>query len=158
MYHYRYAQFGRQRQPYHHQISAPPFHLQAQMPHFNQINSLESPSDWNGLGSPSSWNDQINPEGLWNPGGLAGFGSPGHPFNGTMPVNQKGLGNFGQMMGWGGLGGPAGWESYGNPMGWGNNMGQGLPGMFGGLFKVGKGALGGLGMLSNLISLGKFFY
>ena len=40
----------------------------------------------------------------------------------------------------------------------GNNMGQGQKGMFGGLLKTGMGALGGLGMLSNRISLGKFLY
>jgi hypothetical protein len=145
MYYARYAKF---RRPYNNLIPVSPLHLQYQMPKFNQIN---------GLGSPAGWSGQVNPTGWWIPGGLAGFNSPGHLVN-WKPVNQKGLNTHGQLAGWGNLGGPSGWSSHGIPMGWGNNMGQGQSGMFGGLLKVGKGALGGLGMLNNLINVGKMFF
>ena len=138
MYHYRYATLRNHRQPYNNQFFTPPSHLQYQWPQLNQINGLGRPADWNGL---------VNPAGWW---------SPGHPVNWMAPLNQMGLNTHGQMMGWGGFGGPVGWGNYGNPMGWGNNMAKGQPGIFGGLLNVGKGALGGFGILSNLISLGKF--
>ncbi|WP_428911827.1 hypothetical protein [Niallia sp. Krafla_26] len=150
MYPYKPVYFRNQRQTFPNQIPAFPFHLQNQLPLLNQMN---------GIGRPGGWSSLVHPGGFWNPGGLGSFGSLGHK-NWTAPVNQMGLNVFGQMMGLGGLGGPPGWGSYGNPMslmGLGNNIGYGQPGMLGGMLNIGKGALGGLGMLSNLISLGKFF-
>lgn len=158
MGHYRYTNLRRQSQPYHNQFSASPLHLQT----LNQENDFESPAGWSG---------QVNQAGWLSPGSLAGFGGPGHPVNWATngnqasfsmqghsgPVNQSGMYTQGHMGGWGVYGNPVGWNQ-GVPMGWGNFMGQGRPGMFGGLIKVGKGALGGLGLLNNLISVGRIFF
>ena len=46
----------------------------------------------------------------------------------------------------------------GKPMGWGNNGGYGQPGMLGNLLTVGKGTMNGIGMLSSLMGMGKFFF
>ncbi|WP_338472829.1 hypothetical protein R4Z10_08935 [Niallia sp. XMNu-256] len=164
MYQYRPVLLRSQRQPFHNQISASPF-----MPQLNQTNRLGGPESWSGLVNPAGlWNSSGlgNLESLGYPGGLGNFGNLGYA-NWMAPVNQTGFNPLGQLMGLGGpgglggLGGPPGWGNYGNPMGWmglGNNIGQGQPGMLGGLFNLGKGTIGGLGMLSNLINLGKFFY
>lgn len=93
--------------------------------------------------------NQTNGHG--SPAGLANFTGLGYPAS-WGPFNQTGFGAQGQMASWGGPVDPTVWGSYGNPVGWGR------PGMFDGLLKVGKGAMGGLGILTNLISIGKFFY
>ena len=41
--------------------------------------------------------------------------------------------------------------------GMGNNGGYGQPGMLGNLLTVGKGTMNGIGMLSSLMGMGKFF-
>ncbi|KAB2332158.1 hypothetical protein F7731_17890 [Cytobacillus depressus] len=186
MYYYRYAKLRGQRQPYNNKFSASPLHLQHQMPELNQENDLGIPAGWSdpdhpgglwgpgpeGLASFSSLKHPVNQVGTqvhsagWMPVNPVGLNTQVYP-TGWMSVNPAGFSTQGQMVGWGDLGGPVGWGSYGNPagwgsqgipMGWGNFMGQGQPGMFGGLLKVGKGALGGLGTLSNLINVGKMLY
>ena len=42
--------------------------------------------------------------------------------------------------------------------GMGNNGGYGQPGMLGNLLTVGKGTMNGIGMLSSLMGMGKFFF
>ena len=44
------------------------------------------------------------------------------------------------------------------PMGWGNNGGNGQLGMLGNLLTAGKGTMSGIGMISSLIGMGKFFF
>ncbi|MBS4212904.1 hypothetical protein [Neobacillus rhizophilus] len=170
------------------QIFAPPLHFQQQMPKPNQINGLGSSAGWSGpvnpvgwwnpvgnnSGHPVNWAVHVNQAGLnahgqptsWTPVNQTGLSAHGQPAT-WAPVNQTGLNTQGQMMGWGGpgrlpdwgnYGYPAGWGNPRVPMGWWNNAGQGQPGMFGGLLKVGKGALGGLGILSSLISIGRFLF
>ncbi|PDY31931.1 hypothetical protein COO17_31575, partial [Bacillus wiedmannii] len=59
---------------------------------------------------------------------------------------------------WGVFGNPPGWGGQVNPMGWGNNGGNGQPGILGNLLTVGKGTMNGIGMLSSLLGMGKFFF
>ncbi|MBI0577909.1 hypothetical protein IEC97_11115 [Neobacillus cucumis] len=40
-----------------------------------------------------------------------------------------------------------GWGGPGSPMGWWNNEGMGRPGILGGLLKVGKGTMNGMGII-----------
>ncbi|WP_423799887.1 hypothetical protein [Neobacillus sp. SAB-20_R2A] len=188
MYHYKYTKLSGQRQSYNNQISVSPLHLQEQMPKVNQLNGLGIPAGWSGPvnpvgwwgpvnndpGHPVNWAAKINQTGLgvqgqpasWAPINQTGLSTQGQPASWS-PVNQTGWNTQGQMMGWGGpgrplvlgnYGYPAGWGNPRVPMGWWNNAGQGQPGMFGGLLKVGKGALGGLGILSSLISIGRFLF
>lgn len=42
--------------------------------------------------------------------------------------------------------------------GMGNNGGYDQPGMLGNLLTVGKGTMNGIGMLSSLMGMGKFFF
>ena len=58
-------------------------------------------------------------------------------------------GYFRKLSGWGGP-----WA----PMGWGNNGGNGQLGMLGNLLTAGKGTMSGIGMISSLIGMGKFFF
>ena len=43
-------------------------------------------------------------------------------------------------------------------IGWGNNGGNGQLGLLGNLLTAGKGTMSGIGMISSLIGMGKFFF
>ncbi|MGG3563285.1 hypothetical protein ABES03_16970 [Neobacillus rhizosphaerae] len=135
---------------------------------------------------PFHWKQPIDHAGMMTQGhsasvapsaGQVGFNSPNHPFPWTQPVNHTGLfaqghhaslmppfsnpfgfGSNGKHANLGGFGNPAAWGGQVNPMGWGNNGGNGQPGMLGGLLKMGKGTMNGIGILSSLISVGKFLF
>ncbi|MDA2623292.1 hypothetical protein PDQ36_08170 [Bacillus cereus] len=122
----------------------------------------------------------------WAPlAGHAGFNFPQKPFPGAQPFHHAGMfphghfstlppstnpfsfGSNGQPMNWNVFGNPAGWGGQGNamgwggpwaPMGWGNNGGNGQPGMLENLLTMGKGTMNGIGMLSSLMGMGKFFF
>ncbi|MBG9855264.1 hypothetical protein [Bacillus wiedmannii] len=95
---------------------------------------------------PLPWAQPFNHTGMFAQGHLAALLSPPvKPFNSN--ANN-----------WGVFGNPPGWGGQVNPMGWGNNGGNGQPGMLGNLLTVGKGTMNGIGMLSSLLGMGKFFF
>ncbi|MFE6138006.1 hypothetical protein [Bacillus sp. NPDC057893] len=145
-------------------------------------NSSADYTGFNSQTSPFSWAQPINYAGMmpqghpasWAPlAGHAGFNFQkslfpwAHPFNHTGMFAQGHLAallsppanpfNF-STNNWGVFGNPAGWGGQVNPMGWGNNGGNGQPGMFGNLLTVGKSTMNGIGMISSLIGMGKFFF
>ena len=81
-----------------------------------------------------------------------------NPFGFSASGQQANWGGFGNPAGWGGQVNPMGWGGPGAPMGWGNNEGIGQPGILGGLLKAGKGTMGGIGIISSLIGVGKFLF
>ncbi|WP_212935014.1 hypothetical protein [Bacillus hominis] len=97
---------------------------------------------------PSSfpWAQPFNHTGMFAPGHLAALLSP--------PAKAF---NFNANK-WGVFGNPPAWGGQVSPMGWGNNGGNGQPGMLGNLLAVGKGSMNGIGMISSLIGMGKFFF
>ncbi|MBO0960982.1 hypothetical protein J1P26_14875 [Neobacillus sp. MM2021_6] len=114
------------------------------------------------------------PWGQLHPVHPAGIGMPAHGHLAALPQHpispfgygyganangqQANWNGFGTPAGWGGQGHPMGWGAPWAPMGWGNNQGKGQPGILEGLLKVGKGTMGGIGMISGLISMGKFLF
>ncbi|HDR6268998.1 hypothetical protein CN602_01125 [Bacillus cereus] len=95
---------------------------------------------------PSPWIQPFNHTGMFAQGNLAALLSPpANPFN--FSTNK-----------WGVFGNPPGWGGQVSPMGWGNNGGNGQLGMLGNLLTAGKGTMSGIGMISSLIGMGKFFF
>lgn len=95
---------------------------------------------------PFPWAQPFNHTGMFAQGHLAALLSPpAKPFH----INTNNSGVFGN---------PPGWGSPWAPMGWGNNGGNGQLGMLGNLFTAGKGTMSGIGMISSLIGMGKFFF
>ncbi|TKI17963.1 hypothetical protein FC683_29885, partial [Bacillus cereus] len=131
---------------------------------------------------PFSWGEPINYAGImpqghptnWPPlPGHAGFNFQKPPFPWAQPFNHTGMFAQGHLAALlsppakpfhintnnsGVFGNPPGWGSPWAPMGWGNNGGNGQLGMLGNLFTAGKGTMSGIGMISSLIGMGKFFF
>ncbi|WP_066303851.1 hypothetical protein [Bacillus sp. FJAT-29814] len=100
---------------------------------------------------PFLWAQQaVNHQGMYPQGHLAAIQPPF--------FNPFAFGANGKPANFGGFGNPAAWGGQVNPMGWGNNGGSGEPGIFDGIFKMGKGTMNGIGILSSLISVGKFLF
>ncbi|WP_242311039.1 hypothetical protein [Bacillus cereus group sp. BfR-BA-01331] len=144
----------------------------------------DSPTNYTGFnpGPPFSWGQPIHYAGMmpqghpanWTPlPGHAGFNFQKHPFPSAQPFNHTGMfaqGHLAALLSppakpfnfntnnWGVFGNPPGWGGQVSPMGWGNNGGNGQAGMLGNLLTVGKGTMNGIGMLSSLIGMGKFFF
>ncbi|MGG1397324.1 hypothetical protein ABE288_05760 [Bacillus salipaludis] len=135
-------------------------------------------------GAPSAGNTGFNPQKkpypwaqLFNHAGM--FGQGHLPALQTPSAIPYGFGASGQQANWGAYGNPTSLGGQVNPMGWGavgpDGMGccgprwdgvlwapmgwdKGRPGILGGLLKVGKGTMNGIGMISSLISVGKFLF
>ncbi|TXS01072.1 hypothetical protein DN390_08195 [Bacillus sp. SH7-1] len=95
---------------------------------------------------PFPWAQPFNHTGMFAQGHLAALLSP--PAK-AFKFSTNNWGTFGNSPGWGG---------QISPMGWGNNGGYGQPGMLGNLLAVGKSSMNGIGMISSLIGMGKFFF
>jgi hypothetical protein len=145
-------------------------------------NSSADYTGFNSQTSPFSWAQPFNYAGMmpqghpanWAPlPGYAGFNFQKPPFPWAQPFNHTGMfaqGHLAALLSpptkafnfssnnWGVFGNPPGWGGQVNPMGWGNNGGNGQPGMLGNLLTVGKGTMNGIGMISSLIGMGKFFF
>ncbi|WP_166703097.1 hypothetical protein [Bacillus albus] len=129
----------------------PPFSL-GQPIHYAGMIPQGHPANWTPLQGhvgnfqkpPLPWAQPFNHAGMFAQGHLAALLSP--------PAKAF---NFNTNNNWGIFGNPPGWGGQVNPMGWGNN---GQPGMLGNLLTVGKGTMNGIGMLSSLIGMGKFFF
>ncbi|MBE7105107.1 hypothetical protein FT637_19305 [Bacillus cereus] len=145
----------------------------------------DSPANYTGFNPhppPFSWSQPIHYVGMmpqgnpanWTPlPGHAGFNFQKPPFPWAQPFNHTGMFAQGHLPAllsppaklfnfntnnWGVFGNPPGWGGQVSPMGWGNNGGNGQPGMLGNLLTVGKGTMNGIGMISSLIGMGKFFF
>ncbi|PET31874.1 hypothetical protein COD75_13530 [Bacillus anthracis] len=131
----------------------PPFSL-GQPIHYAGMMPQGHPANWTPLQGhvgnfqkpPLPWAQPFNHTGMFAQGHLAALLSP--PAKAFKFSNNNG-GIFGNSPGWGG---------QVSPMGWGNNGGYGQPGMLGNLLTVGKGTMNGIGMLSSLMGMGKFFF
>ncbi|MED0875614.1 hypothetical protein [Bacillus mobilis] len=126
-----------------------PIHYAGMMPHGHPANWTPLPghTSYNFQKPPLSWPQPFNHTGMFAQGHIAALLSPpAKPFN------------FNTNNNWGVFGTPPGWGGQISPMGWGNNGGYGQPGMLGNLLSVGKGTMNGIGMLSSLIGMGKFFF
>ncbi|CAM3868963.1 MULTISPECIES: hypothetical protein [Bacillus cereus group] len=88
-----------------------------------------------------AWPQPFNHTGMFAQGHIAALLSP--------PVKPF---HFNTNNNWGIFGNHPGWGGQVSPMGWGNN------GMLGNLLTAGKGTMNGIGMLSSLIGMGKFFF
>ncbi|MED2790135.1 hypothetical protein P4256_00090 [Bacillus wiedmannii] len=125
-----------------------PIHYAGMMPQGHPANWTPLPghAGFNFQKPPLPWAQPFNHTGMFAQGHLAALLSPpAKAFN----FNTNNWGVFGNPLGWGG---------QVRPMGWGNNGGYGQPGMLGNLLTVGKGTMNGIGMLSSLIGMGKFFF
>ncbi|MGH0522894.1 hypothetical protein [Bacillus cereus] len=107
---------------------------------------LPSHAGFNFQKPPFPWAQPFNHTGMFAQGHLAALLSP--PAK-AFKFNTNNGGIFGNSPGWGGP-----WA----PMGWGNNGGNGQLGILGNLLTAGKGTMSGIGMISSLIGMGKFFF
>ncbi|AZJ21261.1 MULTISPECIES: hypothetical protein [Bacillus] len=123
-------------QPIHYAGMMPQGHPANWTPLQGHVGNLQKP--------PLPWAQPFNHAGMFAQGHLAALLSP--------PAKAF---NFNTNNNWGIFGNPPGWGGQVSPMGWGNN---GQPGMLGNLLTVGKGTMNGIGMLSSLIGMGKFFF
>ncbi|MGH0924859.1 hypothetical protein [Bacillus pacificus] len=132
---------------------SPPFSLDQPI-HYAEMMPQGHPANWppfpghagNFQKPPLPWAQPFNHTGMFAQGHLAALLSP--PAK-AFKFNSNNWGIFGNSPGWGG---------QISPMGWGNNGGYGQPGMLGNLLTVGKGTMNGIGMLSSLMGMGKFFF
>ncbi|HDR7602087.1 TPA: hypothetical protein QCX65_005602 [Bacillus mycoides] len=134
-----------------------PIHYAGMMPQGHPANWIPLPghAGFNFQNPPFPWAQPFNHTGMFAQGHLAALLSPpAKAFN--FSTNNSGV--FGNPPGWGGQVNPMGWGGSWLPMGWGNNGGNGQAGMLGNLLTVGKGTMNGIGMLSSLIGMGKFFF
>jgi hypothetical protein len=123
-------------------------------------------ASWDPLAGHSSFNSQNHPypwsqpiAGMFPQGNPAAMLPPSaNPFGYNANGQKANFGGFGNPAGWGGQVNPMGWSGPGALMGWGNNGGNGRPGILGSLFKVGKGTMNGIGVISSLIGMGKFLF
>ncbi|HHK5544312.1 TPA: hypothetical protein ACQUHN_000697 [Bacillus thuringiensis] len=147
--------------------------------------SWDSPANYTGFSPqppPFSWGQPINYAGMmpqghpdnWTPlPGHEGFNFQKPSFPWAQPFNHTGMFAQGHLAALlspptkpfhfntnnsGVFGNPPGWGSPWASMGWGNNGGNGQPGMLGNLLTAGKGTMSGIGMISSLIGMGKFFF
>ncbi|MGH0542990.1 hypothetical protein ACQVPW_15785 [Bacillus cereus] len=141
----------------------------------------DSPANYTGFNPqfpPFSWGQPSHYAGMmpqghpanWTPlPGHAAFNFQKPPFPWAQPFNHAGMFAHGNLAAL--LSPPAkafkfstnNWGIFGNspqisPMGWGNNGGYSQTGMLGNLLTVGKGTMNGIGMLSSLMGMGKFFF
>ncbi|MED2983025.1 hypothetical protein P4311_16620 [Bacillus thuringiensis] len=133
----------------------PPFSWGQQPINYAEIIPQGHPANWTPLPGhagfnfqkpPFPWAQPFNHAGMFAQGHLAALLSPpAKPFH----INTNNSGVFGN---------PPGWGSPWAPMGWGNNGGNGQLGMLGNLFTAGKSTMSGIGMISSLIGMGKFFF
>ncbi|MRC15252.1 hypothetical protein GH866_06480 [Bacillus thuringiensis] len=133
----------------------PPLFSWGQPINYAGIMPQDHPANWTPLPShagfnfqkpPFPWAQPFNHTGMFAQGHLAALLSPpAKPFH----FNTNNSDVFGNPPGWGGP-----WA----PMGWGNNGGNGQLGMLGNLLTAGKGTMSGIGMISSLIGMGKFFF
>jgi len=133
----------------------PPFSLGQQPINYAGIIPQGHPANWTPLPGhagfnfqkpPFPWAQPFNHTGMFAQGHLAALLSP--------PAKAF---NFGTNN-WGVFGNSPGWGGQVSPMGWGNNGSYGQPGMLGNLLTVGKNTMNGIGMLSSLMGMGKFFF
>ncbi|PFB26173.1 hypothetical protein [Bacillus cereus] len=126
-----------------------PIHYAGMTPHGYPANwaPLQGHAGFNFQKPPLPWAQPFNHTGMFAQGHLAALLSP--------PANPF---HFNTNNNWGILGNSPGWGGQISPIGWGNNGGNGQPGMLGNLLTVGKGTMNGIGMLSSLIGMGKFFF
>ncbi|KLT16006.1 hypothetical protein AA980_20660 [Neobacillus vireti] len=150
------------------------------------FNPKKQPLPWAQPNNQTGMMTQVHPDSWAPPAGNKGFNSQIQPFPWAQPVNHAGIfgqghttallpppanpfgfSASGQQANWGGFGNPAGlggqvnpmgWGGPWTPMGWGNNGGKGQPGILGGLLKVGKGTMNGMGIISSLFGVGKFLF
>ncbi|EOP11962.1 MULTISPECIES: hypothetical protein [unclassified Bacillus (in: firmicutes)] len=145
----------------------------------------DSPANYTGFNPqfpPFSWGQPSHYAGMmpqghpanWTPlPGHAAFNFQKPPFPWAQPFNHAGMfahGNLAALLSppakafkfstnnWGIFGNSPGWGEQISPMGWGNNGGYSQTGMLGNLLTVGKGTMNGIGMLSSLMGMGKFFF
>ncbi|ONG98134.1 hypothetical protein [Bacillus cereus] len=164
MHQYRYLNSKGNEEHYNYQVSMSSLYVQPQITKADGMNDLKIPENWScrfypvGSDSPANYtafNPQSPPFSLDQPIHYAGMMPQGHlaallspPAKAFKFSNNNGV-IFGNSPGWGG---------QVSPMGWGNNGGYGQPGMLGNLLTVGKGTMNGIGMLSSLMGMGKFFF
>ncbi|MGG5782023.1 hypothetical protein [Bacillus albus] len=188
MYQYWHLNSEGNGEQYTNQITMSSLYLQPQITKAEGMNDLKILENWSCRGYPFGWdspayytgfNSQTPPFSLGQPIHYAGMMPEGHPANWTplqghvgnfqkpplpwaQPFNHAGMFAQGHLAAL--LSPPAkafnfntnnNWGILGNPPGWGNN---GQPGMFGNLLTLGKGTMNGIGMLSSLIGMGKFFF
>ncbi|MGH1160398.1 hypothetical protein QRE62_19470 [Bacillus mycoides] len=173
MHQYWYLNSKGNGEQYNNQISMASLYSQLQITKAEGMNGLKIPGNWsyrvypvgwdssadytgfNPQPSPFPWAQPFNHTGMFAQGHLAALLSPpAKAFN--FSTNNSGV--FGNPPGWGGQVNPMGWGGSWPPMGWGNNGGNCQAGMLGNLLTVGKGTMNGIGMLSSLIGMGKFFF
>ncbi|MEF7656721.1 hypothetical protein MQW34_16090 [Bacillus sp. ZJS3] len=140
-----YTGFNPQTLPF---SSGQPIHYAGMIPQGQPANWTPFPghTGFNFQKPPFPWAQPFNHTGMFAQGHLAALLSP--PAK-AFKFNTNNGGIFGNSPGWGG---------QISPMGWGNNGGYGQPGMLGNLLTVGKGTMNGIGMLSSLMGMGKFFF
>ncbi|MFA2808011.1 hypothetical protein [Bacillus mycoides] len=114
-----------------------PIHYAGMMPQGHPANwaPLQGHASFNFQKPPIPWPQPFNHTGMFAQGHIAALLSP--------PAKAF---HFNTNNNWG---------VFGNSPGWGNN---GQPGMLGNLLTAGKGTMNGIGMLSSLIGMGKFFF
>ncbi|WP_002147059.1 hypothetical protein [Bacillus cereus] len=143
-----HAGFNFQQQPFpwaqsfHHAGMMPQGHLASWAP-------LAGHADFNSPKQPLPWAQPFHHAGMFPHGPFSALPPFATPF--SFSAN-------GQPMNWNAFGNHAGWGGQGNAMGWGNNGGNGQPGMLENLLTMGKGTMNGIGMISSLIGMGKFFF
>ncbi|OOZ91106.1 hypothetical protein [Bacillus cereus] len=133
----------------------PPFSL-GQPIHYAGMMPQGHPANWTPLQGHAGFNFQKPPLPWAQPFNHAGMFAQGHlPALLSPPAKAFKLNTNNN---WSILGNSPGWGGQISPMGWGNNGGYGQPGMLGNLLTVGKGTMNGIGMLSSLMGMGKFFF
>ncbi|MFK4469504.1 hypothetical protein [Bacillus sp. RC252] len=130
----------------------PPFPL-GQPIHYAEMMPQGHPANWAPLPGHAGFNFQKPPIPWPQPFNHTGMFAQGH-IAALLSPPAKAF-NFNTNNNWGVFGNSPGWGGQINPMGWGNN---GQPGMLGNLLTAGKGTMNGIGMLSSLIGMGKFFF
>lgn len=147
MYQYWYLNSEGNGEQYNNQISMSSLYSQPQ---------ITKAQGMDGLKVPENWSCRVYPFGWDSPANYTGFNPQTPPFPLGQPIHYAGTMPQGHPNNnWGIFGNPPGWGGQGSPMEWGNN---GQPGMFGNLLTLGKGTMNGIGMLSSLIGMGKFFF
>lgn len=123
-------------QPIHYAGMMPQGHSANWTPLQGHVGNFQKP--------PLPWAQPFNHSGMFAQGHLPALLSP--------PAKAF---KFNTNNNWSILGIPPGWGGQVSPIGWGSN---GQPGMFGNLLTLGKGTMNGIGMLSSLMGMGKFFF
>ncbi|MDX5811990.1 MULTISPECIES: hypothetical protein [Bacillus cereus group] len=133
----------------------PPSFSWGQPIHYAGLMPQGHPANWTPLPGNASFNYQKPPIPWAQPFNHAGMFAQGH-LAALLSPPAKAF-NFGTNN-WGVFGNSPGWGGQVSPMGWGNNGSYGQPGKLGNLLTVGKNTMNGIGMLSSLMGMGKFFF